>query len=148
MRIMILNGPNLNMLGVREPHIYGSTTLDAIKASCEEFAAFAGAQLSFHQSNHEGELVTWSQEARDKASGIIVNAGGLTHTSVALLDALLASELPVVEVHLSNIYAREEFRQRSVIAPIARGQVTGLGWRGYIAALRALVAELRGKAWQ
>jgi 3-dehydroquinate dehydratase II len=138
MRIMIINGPNLNLLGTREPHIYGTTTLDAIKAACAEFAAFAGAELSFHQSNHEGVLVDLIQAAREKNSAIVINAGAYTHTSVALLDALNAAELPVVEVHISNIYKRESFRHHSYISPAAVGVIAGLGSHGYLLALQAL----------
>ena len=142
-RVMILNGPNLNMLGIREPHIYGSTTLDAIKASCEEFAAFTGTQLAFHQSNHEGVLVDTFQKHMDEAAGAILNPGGFTQYSVALHDCIKAMPFPVIEVHLSNVHARERFRRRSLIAPAARGQIVGLGWYGYLAALDALVTLAR-----
>src|SRR3984893_14113430 len=108
MRLMILNGPNLNLLGVREPHIYGSTTLAAIQASCEEFASFAGVQLSFHQSNHEGVLVDLIQAVRQDADALIINPAGYSFTSVAMLDALKAFEGPIFEVHISNIHARDE----------------------------------------
>src|SRR5690242_11585180 len=111
MRIMIINGPNLNLLGVREPHIYGSTTLEAIKASCEAFAAFAGAQLSFHQSNHEGVLVDLIQSARRDADALIINPAAYSFTSVAMFDALKIFEGPIFEVHISNIHARDEDRK-------------------------------------
>ena len=143
MRIMILNGPNLNMLGIREPHIYGSTTLDAIKQACEEFATFAGAELSFHQSNHEGELVDWIQEARTKGCGVILNAGAYTHTSVALLDACRALNHPLIEVHLSNPYKREDYRRRSFIAEAADALICGLGANGYVVAVDALAELLK-----
>ena len=113
MRLMILNGPNLNLLGVREPHIYGTTTLASIKASCEEFASFAGAQLSFHQSNHEGALVDLIQSARQKADAIIINPAGYSFTSIAMLDALKTFEGPIIEVHISNIHARDELHRHS-----------------------------------
>jgi len=138
MRIMILNGPNLNMLGIREPHIYGSTTLDAIKASCEEFAAFAGAELSFHQSNHEGVLVDLIQSARQDADAIVINPAGLSFTSVSIMDAIKTFEGPVLEVHISNIHARDEYHRHSKISFVATGVICGLGPFGYIAALHAI----------
>ena len=141
MRIMIINGPNLNLLGVREPHIYGSTTLEAIKASCEEFAKFAGAELAFHQSNHEGEIVDLIHAAAaSKAAGIIINAGAYTHTSVAIRDAVAAVAVPVVEVHISNIFAREDFRHHSHIAPVAKASLCGFGVGGYALAIDGLAA--------
>lgn len=141
--ILVLNGPNLNMLGKREPAIYGATTLADIEGMCRAEAAARGVAIDFRQSNHEGDLVTWSQEARETHAGIIVNAGALTHTSVALRDALLSSELPVVEVHLSNIHARETFRHHSHIAPIAVGMICGLGAKGYVLAIEAMVDIVR-----
>ena len=144
MRIMILNGPNLNMLGIREPHIYGSTTLDAIKASCEEFAKFAGAELSFHQSNHEGELVDLIQSARESADAIIINPAGYSFTSIAMVDAIKAFDGVVLEVHISNIHARDELHRHSKISHAATGVICGLGPYGYVAALRAL-AEMPKK---
>jgi len=135
MRIMILNGPNLNMLGIREPHIYGSTTLDAIKASCEEFAAFAGAQLAFHQSNHEGELVDLIQSARTSADALIINPAAYSFTSIAMFDAMKIFEGPIYEVHISNIHAREQFRHHSVVSAVATGVIAGLGIDGYRLAL-------------
>ena len=141
--ILVLNGPNLNMLGAREPEIYGRVTLAEIEAACRERAAELGLEIDFRQSNNEGELVQWIHEARDNADGIVINAGAYTHTSVALLDALLVSELPVIEVHLSNIYRREEFRHRSFISRAARGVICGLGLPGYLFALEAL-ADLVG----
>lgn len=148
MRILIIHGPNLNILGKRNKVIYGEKTLDEINELIEQHATEIDTEVAIIQANSEGDLIDFIQKESSGADGIIINAGALTHYGLSLRDALLDTTLPVVEVHLSNIYAREEFRQRSVIAPIARGQVTGLGWRGYIAALRTLVAELRGKAWQ
>ncbi|HWR70078.1 MAG TPA: type II 3-dehydroquinate dehydratase [Dehalococcoidia bacterium] len=148
MRILVIHGPNLNILGKRNKVIYGEKTLDEINELVEQQATEIDTEVAVIQANSEGDLVDFIQKESSGADGIIINAGALTHYGLSLRDALLDTNLPVVEVHLSNIYAREEFRQRSVIAPIAKGQVTGLGWRGYIAALRTLVAELRGKAWQ
>ncbi len=140
--IMVLNGPNLNLLGQREPEVYGYDTLDDVARLCRERAGTLGLAVDFRQSNHEGELVDWVQEARGSCAGIVVNAGAFTHTSVALLDALLAAELPVVEVHLSNLFRRETFRHRSYISPIAIGLICGFGKQGYIFALEALAARL------
>jgi 3-dehydroquinate dehydratase-2 len=137
MRIMILNGPNLNFLGIREPHIYGSTTLDAVKASCEEFAAFAGAELSFHQSNHEGVLVDLIQSARKTADALIINPAGFSFTSIAIYDALKIFEGPIFEVHISNIHARDELHQHSKLSAAVKGVIAGLGPYGYIVALQA-----------
>jgi 3-dehydroquinate dehydratase-2 len=141
-RVYVLNGPNLNMLGLREPAIYGKDTLDDIKVRAETRARSLGLEIDFRQSNVEGELVNWIQEARSKAQGIILNAGGYTHTSVAILDALQAAELPVIEVHLSNIFRRDEFRQHSYISLAATGVICGLGAQGYELALDALAAIL------
>ncbi|HRJ61305.1 MAG TPA: type II 3-dehydroquinate dehydratase [Azospirillaceae bacterium] len=138
MSILIVNGPNLNMLGLREPHIYGATTLDDIEAACQERAEELRLGLDFRQSNHEGELIGWIQEARTDHDGIIINAGGYTHTSVAIRDALAATDLPVIEVHLSNIFAREPFRHHSYISAVARGVICGLGAQGYLLAMDAL----------
>ncbi|MCB1485776.1 MAG: type II 3-dehydroquinate dehydratase [Hyphomicrobiaceae bacterium] len=136
--IFVLNGPNLNMLGTREPAVYGSDTLDDIKARCVACAKTLGLSVDFRQSNAEGELVGWIQEARTKAQGIILNAGAYTHTSIATLDALQAAELPVVEVHLSNIFRREDFRQHSFVSLAATGVICGLGAKGYELALEAM----------
>jgi 3-dehydroquinate dehydratase-2 len=136
--ILILNGPNLNRLGVREPAIYGRDTLDDIARACAERAQALGLAVDFRQSNSEGELVGWAQTAGDSHAGIIINAGAYTHTSIALLDALLASGLPVVEVHLSNIFRREEFRHRSYISAAATGVICGFGLSGYLFALDAM----------
>ena len=141
--IYVLNGPNLNMLGTREPAIYGSDTLADIKARADTCAKGLGLSVDFRQSNVEGELVNWIQEARGKAQGIILNAGGYTHTSVAILDALQAAELPVIEVHLSNIFRRDQFRQHSYISLAATGVICGLGAKGYELALEAIADVLQ-----
>ena len=143
--IFILNGPNLNLLGVREPEIYGSDTLSDIEEACLERAAALGLAVEFRQSNHEGQLIDWIQEARTVAAGIIINPGGFTHSSVAILDALKAAELPVIEVHISNLARREHFRHRSYVSLAATGVITGLGSFGYVLALDAMariVAEV------
>src|SRR5437870_6662791 len=142
MRIMILNGPNLNMLGIREPHIYGSTTLDAIKASCEEFAAFAGAELAFHQSNHEGVLVDLIQSARTEADALIINPAAYSFTSIAMFDALKIFEGPIFEVHISNIHARDELHRHSKLSATAKGVIAGLGPYGYIVAMQAAMQAM------
>jgi 3-dehydroquinate dehydratase-2 len=141
--IYVLNGPNLNMLGVREPEIYGRETLADLRHRTERAAADYGLEIDFRQSNIEGELVNWVQEARGKAQGIIINAGGYTHTSVAILDALQAVSLPVVEVHLSNIFRRDQFRQHSYISLAATGVICGLGAKGYELAIAAM-ADILG----
>lgn len=134
---MILNGPNLNLLGIREPHIYGSTTLDAIKASCEEFAAFAGVQSSFHQSNHEGELVELIQTARGSANALIINPAAYSFTSIALFDAMKVFDGTIYEVHISNIHARDELHRHSKLSAAVKGVIAGLGPYGYIVAMQA-----------
>ena len=146
--IFVLNGPNLNLLGTREPEIYGRDTLDNIRSRCERKAASLGHSVDFRQSNHEGELVSWVQEARDKASGVIINAGAFTHTSIATLDAMLATGLPCVEVHLSNIFRRENFRHNSYISRGAHGLVCGFGPLSYELGIEALAETIRaqGKA--
>jgi len=136
--IYILNGPNLNLLGSREPEIYGSQTLDDIKSMVESHVADTGFSIDFRQSNDEGELVSWIQEARSSGDAVIINAAAYTHTSVAILDALLAVDIPVVEVHLSNLFKREEFRHHSFISPASEGLICGFGAKGYILALDAL----------
>lgn len=136
--IYVLNGPNLNLLGVREPAIYGSETLDDLRSRTEKAAAASGLKIEFRQSNIEGEIVNWVQEARGKAKGIIINAGAYTHTSVAILDALQAAELPVIEVHLSNIFRRDQFRQHSYVSLAATGVICGLGGKGYELAAEAM----------
>lgn len=140
--IFVLNGPNLNLLGKREPHIYGHTTLDDIKKSCEEIANNSKYSVDFRQSNHEGVIVDWIQEARESASAIIINAGAYTHTSVAIHDALKAAELPIIEIHLSNPHAREEFRHKSFITPISLGVIAGFGENSYYLALNAIFTYL------
>lgn len=140
--ILILNGPNLNLLGVREPATYGRETLADIEEACLERAAALGLSVDFRQSNHEGQLVDWIQEARENADGIILNAGGYSHTSVAILDSLKAAELPVIEVHLSNIYRRETFRHVSYVSAAAQGVICGFGGHGYILALDAMARLL------
>ncbi|WP_298239721.1 type II 3-dehydroquinate dehydratase [uncultured Bradyrhizobium sp.] len=137
-RVMILNGPNLNMLGIREPHIYGTTTLAEVNAACEDVAAKLGLKLAFHQSNHEGVLVDLIQSARQDADAIIINPAGFSFTSVAIMDAIKTFEGPVVEVHISNIHARDEYHRHSKISFVATGVICGLGPFGYIAALHAI----------
>jgi 3-dehydroquinate dehydratase-2 len=141
--VLVLNGPNLNLLGTREPHLYGATTLPEIEASLRALAAASSPPTAIEtfQSNHEGALIDTIQDKGRNAYGIIVNPGGLTHYSIALRDALAAVPCPVVEVHLTNIHAREEFRHRSLIAPIAAGQIAGLGAVGYHLALQYLIAR-------
>ena len=141
--ILILNGPNLNLLGVREPQTYGRETLADIEEACLERAAQVGLTIEFRQSNHEGQLIDWIQEARETADGIVINAGALTHTSIAIHDALIAAELPVIEVHLSNIYRRESFRHHSFVSPVAKGVIAGLGPHGYELALEAMARLLQ-----
>jgi len=141
--IFVLNGPNLNMLGKREPAIYGSATLDDVRRVVEKHAADIGVTTDFRQTNHEGELIEWVHESRDRATGIVLNAGAYTHTSIALFDALKSAERPVVEVHLSNIFARESFRHHSYVAPAAIGIICGFGVKGYTMAIDALVEYLR-----
>ena len=140
--VLVLNGPNLNLLGVREPTIYGRETLADIEEACLERADTLELDLEFRQSNNEGQLIDWVQEARDSADGIIINAAGYSHTSVALMDALAASDLPIIEVHLSNIHRREEFRHHSYVSRVARGVIVGLGGHGYELALDAMARLL------
>mgnify|MGYP001627979181 CR=1 FL=1 len=136
--ILVLNGPNLNMLGVREPTIYGSDTLADIETMCQERGAALGLGVDFRQSNFEGELVTFIQQARDTHHGIILNAGAYTHTSVAIRDALSVAELPAIELHLSNTYRREEFRHHSYLSGVVDGIIAGFGARGYVLAIEAM----------
>jgi len=143
MRIDVIHGPNLQLLGRREPEVYGHTTLAEIDAALVDAAGDWGVEVHAFQSNHEGELLDRLAAVAASATGLIVNPGGLTHTSVALADGLVATGLPVVEVHLSNTQAREEFRRRSFVAPIALGVVAGFGWRSYLLGLRALVEHLK-----
>lgn len=141
--IAVLNGPNLNLLGLREPELYGEQTLDDVEALCAEAAEALGLAIDFRQTNGEGELVSWVQECRGRAQGIVINPAGYTTTSIALMDALLAVQLPVIEVHLTNIHKREEFRQHSYVSKAALGVICGLGARGYVLALRALAEILQ-----
>ena len=137
MKVLVLNGPNLNLLGKREPEIYGHTTLADIEAMVQARARSLSVEIEFRQSNHEGELVSWIQSAREGFSVVLLNAGAYTHTSVALRDAIAACPIPTIEVHLSNIYAREEFRHKSLIAPVCQGQISGFGAHSYVLALEA-----------
>ena len=141
--IYILNGPNLNLLGQREPEIYGRDTLADVERMAKASAKRLGLAVDFRQSNREGELVDWIQEARQKAAGIVINAAGYSHTSVAILDALLASEKPVVEVHLSNLFSREPFRHHSFVSRAAIGLICGFGAQGYVLALEAIATRVK-----
>ena len=141
--VLILNGPNLNLLGLRQPEVYGFTTLNEIETLCANHAATLGVNVSFHQSNHEGALIDLIHAARTEHDGIVLNAGAYTHTSIALRDAIASVEVPVVELHLSNIHARETFRQVSHIAPVAVGQICGFGAHGYVLALDAIAHHLK-----
>jgi 3-dehydroquinate dehydratase-2 len=136
--VAVLNGPNMNMLGLRQPHVYGSDTLDDVEQLCAETGEALGLAIDFRQTNSEGELISWVQECRSRAAGIVINPAGYTTTSIALMDALLASELPVVEVHVTNIHRREEFRQHSFVSKAAVGVIAGFGIRGYALALTAM----------
>jgi 3-dehydroquinate dehydratase II len=140
--IAILNGPNMNMLGLRQPDLYGTATLDDVEQLCAETGERLGLAIDFRQSNIEGELVSWVQECRGRAAGIVINPAGYTTTSIALMDALLATDLPTIEVHVTNIHRREEFRQHSYISAVADGVIAGLGIEGYVLALQWLA--LRG----
>ncbi|MBI1801166.1 MAG: type II 3-dehydroquinate dehydratase [Chloroflexi bacterium] len=143
MKFLVLHGPNLNLLGTREPEVYGALTLDEVNARLQEWAQARGVELRVEQSNHEGALIDAVQDAASWADGLVINAGGYTHTSVALRDAIAAVRLRTIEVHLSNIYAREPFRHTSLIAPVCRGQISGLDWLGYRLALEWLMADAR-----
>jgi 3-dehydroquinate dehydratase II len=141
--VYVLNGPNLNLLGTREPELYGSDTLADIEKLCRAAAAKHGLEMVFRQTNVEGELVNWLQEARTKATGVLLNAGAYTHTSVAILDAIRATTMPVIEVHLSNPFAREQFRHHSFVSPAAKGLICGFGAHSYVLAIDALASVLR-----
>lgn len=141
----ILNGPNLNLLGTREPGVYGSLTLADIEAKCQEKASALGfSAVEFRQSNHEGDLVDWIQEAGRRGAGVVMNPGAYTHTSIALHDAIKGTDVPLIEVHISNVHARESFRHRSFVSPVAAGVIVGLGPLGYTLALEALAGLLKG----
>ena len=142
-KIQIINGPNLNLLGSREPGIYGHTTLDDIENLTDNAGKACDFSVEFRQSNEEGTLVNWIQEAHKTAAGLIINAAGYTHTSVVIMDALLAAEIPVIEVHLSNIYKREEFRHHSYISRAASGIICGFGAHGYVLAVEAMAKLLK-----
>lgn len=144
--VLILNGPNLNMLGLREPAIYGRETLADVEARSAAAAAAVGLTVEFRQSNHEGQLVDWIQQGRATASGIVINAGAYTHTSIAIMDALTAAELPVIELHLSNVFRREAFRHTSYVSPVAKGVICGFGAKGYELALIAMADILAAPA--
>jgi len=139
MKILVLHGPNLNLLGTREPEVYGSLTMAEIDARLVELGKSLGAEVTCQQSNHEGALIDALHEARVWADGVVFNPGGYTHTSVALRDAVTAIGIPVVEVHLSNVYAREEFRYPSLLSAVCKGKITGFGWQSYALGLRALI---------
>jgi 3-dehydroquinate dehydratase-2 len=136
--VAVLNGPNLNMLGLRQPEVYGAATLDDVEALCAEAAEQLGLAIDFRQTNGEGELISWVQECRGRARGIVINPAGFTHTSVALMDALLSTDLPVIEVHISNIHRREPYRHHSYVSQAAVGVICGLGILGYRLALTAM----------
>ena len=136
--VAVLNGPNMNLLGLRQPQVYGSATLDDVEQLCAEAGEALGLAIDFRQTNGEGELISWVQECRGRANGIVINPAGYTTTSIALMDALLASELPVVEVHVTNIHRREDFRQHSFVSKAAVGVIAGFGIRSYALALTAM----------
>lgn len=146
MRILVLHGPNLNLLGVREPEIYGTLTLNELEAEMRRAAEARGVEVQFFQSNQEGILIDRLHQARSWADAVLLNAGGLTHTSVSLRDAVVGIGIPVIEVHLSNIYARETFRRRSLIAPVAVGQISGFGSFGYLLGLEAAIHVVKQQA--
>lgn len=145
LKVAVVHGPNLNLLGEREPLIYGDKTLDQINQFMLGHAKQLDMSLQFFQSNSEGALIDYLHQVRHWAQGLVINPGGYSHTSIALRDAIAATALPAIEVHLSNIYAREEFRRRSIIAPVCRGSICGMGWFGYILALTGLAHLLRGE---
>lgn len=141
-KILIMNGPNLNLLGTRQPDVYGKTTLADIEANCKEHAAVLGVEVTFMQSNHEGALIDALHDARGVQDGVVLNAGGYTHTSIALMDAISSCELPLIELHLSNIHRREPFRHQSYISKVAVGLISGFGAAGYTLAMQAMQQHL------
>lgn len=145
MKIFVINGPNLNLLGEREPEIYGTATLSDVEKMCRERAEELGAEIDFRQTNDEGELIGWLQEAKQSADAVVLNPAAFTHYSLAVRDAISATGVPVIEVHISNIYGREEWRAKSVVSPVARGVIAGLGVKGYLLAIEALAGS-KGRA--
>jgi 3-dehydroquinate dehydratase-2 len=143
MRVLLVNGPNLNTLGRREPHIYGHDTLDDIVERFKKMAGELGTEVEAFQSNHEGAVIDFIQANQDSADGMVINPGSLAHTSIGLRDCIAGSGLTVIEVHISNVYSREEFRHNSWLSPVCKGMITGLGWRGYLYALDAVVEAAR-----
>lgn len=143
--LLVLNGPNLNLLGQRQPQVYGKATLADVEALCREAGARLALEIDFRQSNHEGQLIDWIHEARGRHHGIVLNAGAFTHTSIAIMDAIASVELPVAEVHLSNIHRREDFRHLSYVSKVALGMICGFGPQGYVLAMEALSAHLRAQ---
>jgi 3-dehydroquinate dehydratase-2 len=143
--LLVLNGPNLNLLGQRQPQVYGKATLADVEALCREAATRLALEIDFRQSNHEGQLIDWIHEAKGRHHGIVLNAGAFTHTSIAIMDALASVELPVAEVHLSNIHRREDFRHLSYVSKVALGMICGFGPQGYVLAMEALSAHLRAQ---
>ncbi len=141
-QIMVLNGPNLNLLGTRQPDVYGDTTLADVESACNAKADELGVEIKFRQSNHEGELIEWIHEARESMQGIVINAGAYTHTSIAIMDAISSIELPVAEVHISNVHKREEFRHISYVSKVALGVIAGFGTFGYQMGLEGIVQHL------
>ena len=141
-KILVLNGPNLNLVGIREPGVYGQQSIDVINAGLTEYAKSLGIEIDIRQSNHEGQLIDWLHDSRENFDGVVLNAGAYTHYSYAIRDAISAIEKPVVEVHLSNVQARDEFRHKSVIAPVCVGTIAGFGKNSYSLALKALVDML------